>query len=143
MQLTPLELSFLNSPDDDVVLRRLFILWTLKESYLKAIAQPLQLGIAWDRIECDIPNETIRVDGVKLGGWEFRLFKANIILDRSGKGKPDKHESYQVTCAIHRGGTETTFAWNQGTEVLESWLRFITVDALMEAVGSLPYNIPK
>jgi len=140
-KLTDLERSFLASDDTEVVLRRLFILWTLKESYLKALGQPLHLGIAWDRIECDIPNEVIRVDGVKLGGWEFRMFKASITVDARGSKKA-KDEVYQVTCAIHRGGTATTFVWNQESAVLQSWLRFVTVESLLDGVRRLPYAEP-
>jgi len=134
-KITPLERSFLSSDQgEEVVLRRLFILWTLKEAYLKAIGQPLHLGIEWDRIECDIPNETIMVDGEKLRGWEFRMFKANVSID------PRKEEMYQVTCAVHRGGDRTRFMWNQKSSTPESWLRFVTVDSIMDAVWDLPYT---
>jgi len=134
-KITDLERSFLFGQPDDVILRRLFILWTMKEAYLKAIGQPLHLGIAWDRIECDIPNETILVDGSQLRGWEFRMFVANVTTT-------PKDEMYQVTCAIHRGGDKTKFFWNHGQKsaVLDSWLRFLTVDSIMDAVWQLPYE---
>ncbi|CAE7198549.1 unnamed protein product [Rhizoctonia solani] len=75
-KLTPLELSFLDpSLADEVKLRRLYIIWTLKESYTKALGQPM--GFDFSRIECDIPHRIIRVDGEPLVGWEFRLFRAN------------------------------------------------------------------
>ncbi|CAE6488674.1 unnamed protein product [Rhizoctonia solani] len=92
-KLTPLELSFLDpSLSDEVKLRRLYILWTMKESYTKALGQPI--GFDFARIECDIPHRTIRVDGEPLLGWEFRLFRANT----GGWGRN------QATMGARRGG---------------------------------------
>ena len=121
---------------DEVILRRVYILWSLKEAYLKAIGQPLRLGFDWNRIECDIPNETITVDGHKLRGWEFRLFKANVNVHP--RKDPRSEQVYQVTAAIHRGGDQTVFIWNQGQK-LDPWLRFLTVESVMDAVWDLQY----
>jgi len=128
-QLTPLELSFL-SPDlpDDVVLRRLYILWTVKESYTKALGQPF--GFDFSRIECNIPEETINVDGQPLRGWEFRLFKANLGIVRK---EQLVEEVYQCTCAIYRGGEKTRFVWTrEEKKETDKWLRFVRVDDLIE-----------
>jgi len=136
-KITPLERSFLSTDlADEVILRRVYILWTLKEAYLKAIGQPLRLGFDWNRIECDIPNETITVDGHKLRGWEFRLFKANVNVHP--RKDPRSEQVYQVTAAVHRGGDQTVFIWNQELR-LDPWLRFLTVESVMDAVWDLQY----
>ncbi|KAF8331858.1 uncharacterized protein EI90DRAFT_3055653 [Cantharellus anzutake] len=136
-KITPLERSFLSTDlGDEVIMRRIFILWTLKEAYLKAIGQPLRLGFDWNRIECDIPNETITVDGRILCGWEFRLFKANVNVHP--RKDPRSEQVYQVTAAIYRGGESTSFVWNQELK-LDPWLRFLTVDSVMDAVWDLQY----
>ncbi|CEL56629.1 L-aminoadipate-semialdehyde dehydrogenase-phosphopantetheinyl transferase OS=Xenopus laevis GN=aasdhppt PE=2 SV=1 [Rhizoctonia solani AG-1 IB] len=120
-KLTPLELSFLDpSHSDEVKLRRLYILWTLKESYTKALGQPI--GFDFSRIECDIPHRQIRVDGEPLLGWEFRLFRANTGVLRRGVLL---EESYQCTTAIYRGGGATKLLWEHEDGIGESdkWLR--------------------
>ncbi|CAE6508677.1 unnamed protein product [Rhizoctonia solani] len=127
-KLTPLELSFLDpSYTDEVKLRRLYILWTLKESYTKALGQPI--GFDFARIECDIPHRTIRVDGEPLVGWEFRLFRANTGVLRKGVLV---EESYQCTTAIYRGGSSTKLLWehDEGVGEGDKWLRFVRVEDL-------------
>ncbi|KAG8731995.1 hypothetical protein FRC11_001167 [Ceratobasidium sp. 423] len=127
-KLTPLELTFLDSSQpDEVKLRRLYILWTLKESYTKALGQPI--GFDFSRIECDIPHRQIRVDGEPLLGWEFRLFRANTGVLRKGSLI---EESYQCTTAIYRGGDATKLLWehDEGVGEGDKWLRFVRVEDL-------------
>ncbi|KAG9094495.1 hypothetical protein FS749_012344 [Ceratobasidium sp. UAMH 11750] len=130
-KLTALEMSFL-TPDltDEVKLRRLYILWTIKESYTKALGQPI--GFDFARIECDIPKRVIRVDGEPLQGWEFRLFRANTGVLRAGVLI---EESYQCTTAIYRGGQPTRLLWDQdeGGDT-DKWLRFVRVEDLIHYV---------
>ncbi|QRW26445.1 kinetochore protein Mis12/MTW1 [Rhizoctonia solani] len=138
-QLTPLELSFLDPTlPDEVKLRRLYILWTLKESYTKALGQPI--GFDFSRIECDIPHRQIRVDGEPLLGWEFRLFRANTGVLRKGTLV---EESYQCTTAIYRGGNTTKLLWEHEDGVGEGdkWLRFARQNQnalLTELLGFVP-----
>ncbi|KAH7333611.1 hypothetical protein B0J17DRAFT_676082 [Rhizoctonia solani] len=131
-KLTPLELTFLDpSHTDEVKLRRLYILWTLKESYTKALGQPI--GFDFSRIECDIPHRQIRVDGEPLLGWEFRLFRANTGVLRKGALI---EESYQCTTAIYRGGNTTKLLWEheEGVGEGDKWLRFVRVEDLVHYV---------
>ncbi|EUC63049.1 4'-phosphopantetheinyl transferase [Rhizoctonia solani AG-3 Rhs1AP] len=131
-KLTPLELSFLDpSHTDEVKLRRLYIIWTMKESYTKALGQPI--GFDFARIECDIPRRTIRVDGEPLLGWEFRLFRANTGVLRKGVLV---EESYQCTTAIYRGGNGTKLLWehDEGVGEGDKWLRFVRVEDLVHYV---------
>lgn len=99
----------------------------------------MELGFAWDRIECDIPNETVTVDGALLEGWEFRLFKANVGV---AKGSKIEEEVYQVTCAMHRGNGPTKFIWNSKPTELDSWLRFVSVESFLDAVVQLGQPLP-
>jgi 4'-phosphopantetheinyl transferase len=122
-------MSFLDSAlPDEVKLRRLYILWTLKESYTKALGQPI--GFDFSRIECDIPQRVIRVDGVPLYGWEFRLFRANTGVLRNGTLL---EESYQCTTAIYRGTHPTKLLWehDDGVGEHDKWLRFVRVEDLI------------
>ncbi|RPD61876.1 hypothetical protein L226DRAFT_613241 [Lentinus tigrinus ALCF2SS1-7] len=53
-------------------LRRFYLIWTLKEAYTKALG--LGMGFDFSRIEYDVPNDLVRVDGVEPRGWEFTRF---------------------------------------------------------------------
>lgn len=57
---------------EDELLRRFFWMWTLKEAYTKALG--LGLGFDFSRIEFDVVNRTVRVDGAVPEGWAFRMF---------------------------------------------------------------------
>ncbi|KAI0370228.1 hypothetical protein BV20DRAFT_1043957 [Pilatotrama ljubarskyi] len=54
-------------------LRRFFLIWTLKEAYTKALG--LGLGFDFSRIEYDVPNDVVRIDGQVPRGWEFTRFE--------------------------------------------------------------------
>jgi 4'-phosphopantetheinyl transferase superfamily len=53
----------------------LFTLWTLKESYVKALG----VGITFDlsRIEYDFVEHVLRVDGIPLRKWKVSSFRFN------------------------------------------------------------------
>jgi len=50
----------------------IFLLWTLKEAYSKALG----LGLSFDfsRLDYDFNSQTLRVDGKIPSGWEIRIF---------------------------------------------------------------------
>ena len=54
-------------------LRRFYLIWTLKEAYTKALG--LGMGFDFSRIEYDVPNDVVRIDGVVPRGWEFTRFE--------------------------------------------------------------------
>lgn len=54
-------------------LRRFFLIWTLKEAYTKALG--LGMGFDFSRIEYDVPNDVVRIDGKAPLGWEFIRFE--------------------------------------------------------------------
>jgi len=122
--------------DRERVVGRIAILWTLKEALMKAIGQPLRSGFDWRRVCFDVPAETVFMDGKPMTGWEFRLFIARL-PDAGRLG--NKTYKYQVACAIHRGGPGNKFTWNQRGEDMDEWLRFLTVDTIMERVWDFDY----
>jgi len=132
-KLTPLELSFIsNDQGDEVVLRRLCILLSLKQAYIKAIGQPI--GFDWSRLEFNIPDETARGDDHPLEGWEFRLFKSQLGVLRSGR---IIEESYQCACAFFRGSKESKFIWHNTQKDLDSWVQFINIDQMVKVIPKL------
>jgi 4'-phosphopantetheinyl transferase len=132
-QLTELELTFL-SPNlgDEVVLRRLCILLALKSAYIKAIGQPI--GFDWSRLEFNISEETCSGDGQPLTGWEFRLYKAHLGVQRRGILV---EESYQCVTAHFRGTPDSKFVWQDNNKDLESWVQFINIDQMTNVIPKL------
>lgn len=87
-QLTSLEQhSLLGDPEANDALRRLYLVWTLKEAYTKALG--LGLGFDFKRIEVDVSASRIYIDGKSPLGWEFKSFT---LESRSG-------DEYQVAMA--------------------------------------------
>lgn len=75
-------------------LRRFFWMWTLKEAYTKALG--LGLGFDFRRVEFDVVNRIVRVDGQIPQGWHFNLF----VIE-------DGEDLYQGVVAEQLGGTST------------------------------------
>lgn len=132
-KLTPLEQTFV-SPEqgDEVVLRRLCILLSLKAAYIKAVGQPR--GFDWSRLEFNIPNESARGDDHPLQGWEFRVFKAQLGVQRNGTVI---EEAYQCACAFFRGTKESKFIWHDNAKDLEAWVQFINIDQMIKVIPKL------
>ncbi|KAI0650077.1 hypothetical protein C8Q79DRAFT_942183 [Trametes meyenii] len=60
-------------------LRRFYLIWTLKEAYTKALG--LGMGFDFSRIEYDVPNDVVRIDGKTPYGWEFFRFDIRNITE--------------------------------------------------------------
>lgn len=79
VQLTSLERAILLPPAPALSLppreqlRRFYLIWTLKEAYTKALG--LGLGFDFSRIEYDVPNDVVRIDGIAPRGWKFTRFE--------------------------------------------------------------------
>ncbi|KAG1854548.1 hypothetical protein F4604DRAFT_1801614 [Suillus subluteus] len=113
-KLTPLEMTFLNPElGDEVVLRRLSILLSLKAAYIKAVGQ--STAFDWSRLEFNIPSESARGDDHPLQGWEFRVFKAQLGVQRMGG-------------VMLRGiVSESKFIWHDNAKDLEAWVAMVKV----------------
>ncbi|KAF8487015.1 hypothetical protein DFH94DRAFT_10814 [Russula ochroleuca] len=132
-KLTSLELSFLDaSLGEEVVLRRICILLALKSAYIKAIGQPI--GFDWSRLEFNISEETCSGDGQPLTGWEFRLYKAHLGVQRRGVLH---EEGYQCVTAHFRGTPDSKFVWQDNNKDLESWVQFINIDQMTNVIPKL------
>ena len=75
-------------------LRRFFWIWTLKEAYTKALG--LGLGFDFRRVEFDVVNLIVRVDGQIPRGWHFSMF----VIE-------DGEDLYQGVVAEYVRGTST------------------------------------
>lgn len=108
--MTPLERRTLlesreaSGDDDGLGLQRLFLIWTLKEAYTKAIG--FGLGFDFKRIEIDVLTGRVTVDGRNPQGWEFTTFN----LAQQG-------DQYQVAVARFTGNVD------------EKMVGFVHVDA--------------
>jgi len=106
-QLTQTERHSLNievPPSEQ--LRRFFWIWTLKEAYTKALG--LGLGFDFRRVEFDVVNLIVRVDGQIPQGWHFSMF----VIEDGG-------DFYQGVVAEYVRGTSTVVV-NESTK--PNWL---------------------
>jgi len=145
-KLTAKELELILKPDnsDDVVLRRVSIVLTLKEAYNHAVGQPV--GFDYSRLEFIVEGShpshgATEVtpyalgDNVPLQGWEFRLFKAQLGVARQDQLS---QENYQCVCAFFRGTRgESRFVWYNSEKELESWVQFINIDQMIKVIPKL------
>ncbi|KAI0771911.1 hypothetical protein BD413DRAFT_678515 [Trametes elegans] len=87
-QLTDLERSILLPPpptppiSKQEELRRFYLIWTLKEAYTKALG--LGMGFDFSRIEYDVLNDVVRIDGQPPRGWEFTRFELQVGVKGGG-----------------------------------------------------------
>lgn len=136
---------------DEVLLRRLLIILTIKSAYIKAIQQPS--GFDYRRMECLLPTQTFKVDGQELVGWEIRLFKANLGIQRKDLLV---EEVYQCCAVIYRGvpggtggggipggvgigagGKKNKIYWNDREGEATEMLNFLKVDQIVKAYDGL------
>lgn len=139
---------------DEVLLRRLLIILTIKSAYIKAIQQPS--GFDYRRMECQLPTQTFKVDGHELIGWEIRLFKANLGIQRK---ELLVEEVYQCCAVIYRGvpgaaglnnpataaamqaafppGKRNKIYWNDREGEATEMLNFLKVDQIVKAYDGL------
>lgn len=121
-QLTQTERHYLNTEVPlSEQLQRFFWIWTLKEAYTKALGQGL--GFDFRRVEFDVVNLIVRVDGQIPQGWHFGMF----VIE-------DGEDLYQGVVAEYVGGTSTSIV-NKSTK--PNWLTIhdaapFTEDAIVE-----------
>jgi len=116
---------------EDVIIRRLCVLLTIKAAYVKAVGFPP--GFDYSRLDCDIPQETVRFDGKPIIGWEFRLFKVNLGVLRNGVLI---EETYQCSTAMFRGGNKTSFIWEEDPKAMSNWMTFLNLDQMLHILSA-------
>ena len=91
-------------------------------------------GCELSRIEADIPENIIRVDGQALLGWEFRVFRSQqeCILN-------DKRiiEQYQYCVAFFRGNNVTKFWLIDDPREIDKLTQYFLFDNLLKVLPRL------
>jgi 4'-phosphopantetheinyl transferase len=100
-----MEHHIISSASLDEGLRRFFWIWTLKEAYTKALGQGL--GFDFTRIEYNVPENIVMIDGKAPRGWQFSRFEINV-----------GSELYQGVAAEFTGGSDFKLEMVDG----EGWL---------------------
>jgi len=99
-------------------------------------------------MECQLPSQTFKVDGHELVGWEIRLFKANLGIQRK---ELLVEEVYQCCAVIYRGGAgsagggnagaaggkKNKIYWNDREGEATEMLNFLKVDQIVKAYDGL------
>jgi 4'-phosphopantetheinyl transferase len=122
LKLTDAEKLLVSSdvPENEA-LSRFYLIWTIKEAYIKAIG--LGLGFDPSRIEYDMPTNTVAVDGMVATDWRFKT--SQVVVDE---------EPYRVTVAQFVGsgdGSGTVVRLVQG-QVVRSGASFFVRKALRQ-----------
>jgi len=126
LKLTVSEYISLKKPFlPDRQIERAFIVWTLKEAYIKAIGSGMSFELT--RMDCRLDDGEIWIDGDTALGWEFRLWAVEI----EEKGKPK--ERYAVASAEFIGPQ------GRGRVIFEPsprpTCRILPFDVLLRSIG--------
>ncbi|KAI0722954.1 hypothetical protein C8Q76DRAFT_721089 [Earliella scabrosa] len=130
-QLTDVERTILLPPtpilelSQHEQLRRFYLIWTLKEAYTKALG--LGMGFDFGRIEYDVPNDLVRIDGQEPRGWEFTRF------DLRNDIKAEQSEEYVGVVARYLGDSATSGSRVKFSSSPPSWLKVYNAANFLEA----------
>jgi 4'-phosphopantetheinyl transferase len=125
LKLTDAEKRLVSSdvPENEA-LSRFYLIWTIKEAYIKAIG--LGLGFDPSRIEYDMRRNTVAVDGAIATDWRFETSQVRV-----------DEEAYRLTVAQFVGGGDgsgTVVALGQG-QIVRSGASCFVRKALYQLKG--------
>lgn len=125
-QLTSLEHRILLSPEiqPQEALRRFFLLWTMKEAYTKALG--IGLGFDFRRVEYNIPEDVLTVDGVVPKGWLFIVFELN-----------EETTQYVGVVARYAGGDATRITHYDPSTNGKLLIRYDAISFVQKAIQEL------
>lgn len=115
---------------NDQLLNRLIILLTIKESLISGLGQPV--GFDLSRIDCNVLENSIRVDGQPLLGWEFRLVRS-VQQGVSDQGQY-YWEPYQITVAFYRGNNISKIIFTENPKDVERVMQYFTLENLIKVM---------
>ncbi|CAE6539362.1 unnamed protein product [Rhizoctonia solani] len=120
-QLTAREKEALDptAGDEATRLMRLYRMWTVKEAYTKALGEGL--GYDFARIEYDVLNDMVTVDGKLPLGWEIASFLVRHAAD-----------TYVISTARQVGGDQVTTL--HLADAPEGLVQFVNVNVLAECL---------
>jgi 4'-phosphopantetheinyl transferase len=116
----------------DFTLLWIFVLWTFKEAYAKALG--IGLGFDFSRLEFDFYSDTVKVDGELLLGWEFRMISFTFEQDNSAE-----QSEYQIAVAKFVGGNCASMVqWSKASApLLDDWIVLVKAEDVVEQAEAL------
>lgn len=118
---------------DDILLSRLIILLTIKESLINGLGQPV--GFDLSRLECNPAENWLMVDGQPLVGWEFRLFRCQ--GEAIGENNVQYVDQYQMCVAFYRGQNTVKFTFVDKPEDIDRLTQYFPFDRLVDVIPRL------
>lgn len=109
------------------------MLLTIKEALINGLGQPV--GFDLSRIECNIPDGSIRVDGQPLLGWEFRLVRS--VQQGVSDAGMQYWEPYQITVAFYRGNNISRIIFTENPKDVERVMQYFTLDNLLKVMPKI------
>lgn len=111
----------------ELTLLWIFVLWTFKEAYTKALG--IGLGFDFSRLEFDFSSNTVKVDGEPLVGWEFRMVSFTFEQDNGAE-----QSEYQITVAKFVGGDRPSVVqWSKASApLLDDWIMLLKAEDVVE-----------
>lgn len=123
-KLTALETRIVLAVPQDEGVRRFFWIWTMKEAYTKALG--IGLGFDFNRIEYNVPEDVLKIDGQVPKGWELIKFEIN-----------HKEALYQGVAARYIGGDYPTTILPRSTQSSEWLTQYDAVSFVGKAIDEL------
>ena len=106
---------------------------TIKESLISGLGQPV--GFDLSRIDCSVPENSVRVDGQPLLGWGFRLVRSV----QQGVSDSGQYywEPYQITVAFYRANNISKIIFTENPKDVERVMQYFTLENLIKVLPKI------